>query len=45
MVQPGDTLWAIATTYGVPVDRIVAANGIVDPDRLAPGEILLIPKP
>ena len=42
-VQPGDTLSAIAATYGVSVDSIVALNGISDPNFISVGQELLIP--
>lgn len=45
VVQPGDSLAAIALRYGVAVDAIVQANGIVDRDRIEVGQELLIPDP
>jgi LysM repeat protein len=33
-VRSGDTLSDIANTYGVPVERIAALNGLKDPDNL-----------
>ena len=42
-VQPGDVLSTIADRFGVLVEDIVAANGLVDPDVLAVGEELEIP--
>lgn len=36
VVQPGDSLWAIATAHGLTVGQLAAAN------RLDPGDILLI---
>lgn len=42
-VQEGDTLGAIAQTYGVTVDELVAANGLADPDVLRVGQRLIIP--
>lgn len=44
VVQPGDTLWAIARELNVTVSDLVAANGISNPDRLAVGVELVIPK-
>ena len=43
VVQPGDSLWAIAVLFGVPLDDLAAANGITDPGQLAVGERLVIP--
>ncbi len=43
VVQPGDTLSAIASTYGVPVQAIADANGMVDVDDITPGDELQIP--
>lgn len=42
-VAPGDTLGAIAARFGVPIEALVAANGIEDPDRILVGQVLLIP--
>lgn len=44
-VQPGDTLFAIASQYGVTIDSIVAANDIVNINQLEVGQQLLIPAP
>lgn len=43
-VQPGDTLSELAEKYGVTVQELAEANGIVDPDRILTGEVLLIPR-
>lgn len=42
-VQAGDTLFSIATRYGVTVDAIAAANGLANPEQIAVGQILIIP--
>lgn len=42
-VQPGDTLSAIAVTYGVSINDLMAANGISDPDSIFAGQELRIP--
>lgn len=42
-VRPGDTLYRIAGTYGTTVSAIVAANNIVNPDLIYPGQVLVIP--
>ena len=44
VVQPGDTLWAIARRVNVTVSDLAAANSISNPDRLAVGVELVIPK-
>lgn len=43
VVEPGDTLWKISLIYGVPLDAIVKANNLANPDFLAPGQVILIP--
>lgn len=43
VVQPGDTLLAIATRYGVTVDAILAANNLTNPDFVFAGQRLIIP--
>jgi LysM repeat protein len=42
-VQSGDSLGAIAQRFGTSVDAILAANGLTDPDRIFPGQNLVIP--
>jgi len=42
-VQKGETLYAIARRYDVPVDALMKANAIADPSRLAAGMTLTIP--
>lgn len=42
-VVPGDTLGAIATQLGVPLDALIAANAIDDPNRIRVGQVLIIP--
>lgn len=36
VVKRRETLWQLAQRYGVPLERIVAANELSDPNRLAP---------
>jgi len=43
VVQAGDTLYSIARRYGVTVDAIAAANGIVNPSLIYVGQRLVIP--
>ena len=42
-VAPGDTLGAIASRFGIPLDALSAANGIDDPNRIRVGQSLVIP--
>ncbi len=44
VVQKGDTLLGIAAQFGVSVEAIQEANGIVDPRRLQIGQELVIPQ-
>jgi LysM repeat protein len=43
VVQPGDTLGALAQDFGSTVDEIMAANGLTDPNALQVGQPLIIP--
>lgn len=43
IVQPGDTLYKIATKHTVSVQQIVQANSIADPTQLRVGQTLTIP--
>lgn len=43
IIQPGDTLYAIAQAYGVTVESILEANPGVDPRSLRVGQRLCIP--
>ncbi len=42
-VQPGDTLWKISQIYGVSMETLISLNGLDNPDRLVPGQILTFP--
>lgn len=42
VVQAGDSLWAISSTYGVPIERLVEVNGL-ESFALIPGLALYIP--
>lgn len=44
-IQQGDTLVEIAERFGVTVSALVQANGIANPNRIQPGEMLVIPSP
>jgi len=43
VIQPGQTLWRIAHAYDVPLDVVVAANGIADPTKVDIGTPVFIP--
>ncbi len=45
VVQPGDTLADIARRYHLPMQRLMEANGIEDPNLLAVGQTLILPPP
>ena len=44
-VQQGETLFAIARRYRTTVHALVTANRLKDPNAIAPGQALLIPRP
>ena len=37
-VRPKDTMYTIASTYGLDVNELVAINNIEDPDTIYPGQ-------
>lgn len=43
VVQAGDTVFSIARAYGVSAQAIIQANALTDPDRITPGQELIIP--
>ncbi len=45
IVRPGDSLYAIARAYGVPVSQIAADNELSDPGQLTVGQALVIQFP
>jgi LysM repeat protein len=45
IVKAGDTLFALALQYGVPVDQIMALNGLEPDSRIALGRELIIALP
>ncbi|RFU68199.1 LysM peptidoglycan-binding domain-containing protein [Bacillus sp. V59.32b] len=45
IIKHGDTLWKISQRYNTTVQRILAANRGVSPDRLTVGQKILIPSP
>ena len=42
-VRAGDTLGAIALELGIPVENLMAANGLSTPDSLSAGQVLIVP--
>lgn len=42
VVQPGETLSLIASTYGVSVNDLALANGIADPNLIYTGETIVV---
>ncbi len=44
-INPGDTLFSIASQFGVSVDDLVALNNLSDPDSIRAGDQLFIPPP
>lgn len=44
-VTAGDTLWAIATSAGIPLSALLAANGLDASSIIYPGQTLLVPDP
>lgn len=42
-VKPGDSVYKLATQYGITTNDIVFANQLSNPDRLAIGQALIIP--
>jgi murein DD-endopeptidase MepM/ murein hydrolase activator NlpD len=43
IIQPGDTLFYIASRFNVTLDALIAANPEVNPNLLSPGQRLVIP--
>ena len=43
VVKPGETLYEIADRNGVSLKRLMQANGLTDPSKLAIGQSLVIP--
>jgi murein DD-endopeptidase MepM/ murein hydrolase activator NlpD len=42
-VRQGDNLNSVARRYGVPIQALVAVNGIQDPSKVRPGQSITIP--
>ena len=44
-VKPGDALTVVAARFKVALAKLMAANGLSDPDLIRIGQVLLIPDP
>ncbi|HEY9881652.1 MAG TPA: peptidoglycan DD-metalloendopeptidase family protein [Leptolyngbyaceae cyanobacterium] len=42
-VKPGDTIWTIASRYGVQPEALIQANGVRDPNLIVVGDLIQIP--
>ena len=42
-VRPGDTLGAISAKLEIPIESLMAANGLLNPDALSAGQVLTLP--
>ncbi|MDR0975186.1 MAG: LysM peptidoglycan-binding domain-containing protein [Ruminococcus sp.] len=45
VVEPGDTLSYLSSTYGLPISKIMTDNNLDDPSAISVGQALLIAKP
>ncbi|KAH7316296.1 hypothetical protein KP509_21G087000 [Ceratopteris richardii] len=43
-IEWGNTLWSLSLKYNVPISTIQKANGIVDPDLIYAGDVLVVPE-
>ncbi|MGI6658620.1 MAG: DUF3794 and LysM peptidoglycan-binding domain-containing protein [Dethiobacteraceae bacterium] len=43
IVRSGDSVWKIAQMFGVPMEAIIAANNLQNPNLIYPGQKLIIP--
>lgn len=44
VVRSGDTVFKIARMFGVPMEAIIKANNLANPNLIFPGQTLIIPK-
>lgn len=42
-LQQGDSLYLVALRFGVPLQQLIQLNGITNPNRVFPGQIVVIP--
>jgi LysM repeat protein len=45
VIKPGETPSVIARSYGVKLDKLMAANPSLDPRKLRPGQSIVVPAP
>lgn len=45
VVQPGDSLYRIAQQHGVSVQYLIQQNELREPNRLTPGQTIVVPQP
>lgn len=45
VVQPGDTINSIASTFGISTERLITDNGLINPNTLVTGQALIILHP
>jgi lipoprotein-anchoring transpeptidase ErfK/SrfK len=43
LVKPGETLSSIALDYRLPLQTIISANSLINPNIIFPGQIVIIP--
>src|SRR5699024_9600974 len=43
-VQVGETIWSLATRYGLTSEDIIQANQLINPALIYPGDILTVPR-
>lgn len=43
VVKPGDSVYKMSREYGIPVDAIIAANRLTNPEQLVVGQAVVIP--
>lgn len=44
-VSEGESAWTIAAIYGITLDALLEANGLVRPAILQPGQVVIVPPP
>ena len=42
VVREGDTLYKIAQQYGLPLQTVLRENELAEPDKLTPGQVVVI---
>ena len=42
-IQDGDTLAGIAELYGIPLEELISANSLINPDLIHAGQVVVIP--